>query len=59
MRRHARVRDDAVQVGLVLVQRDALVVGVLRQGGVVGAEEDELLCRASSAGERVRWLCGG
>lgn len=42
MRRHVRVRDDPSEVGLVLLEGDALVVDFLRVGGVVGAEEDDL-----------------
>lgn len=43
VRRDVRVCDDAVQVGPVLIQRQALVVDVDLESGVVGTEEDELL----------------
>lgn len=40
--RDVRVRDDAVQVGAVHVQWEALIVDFDLEGSVVGAEEDEL-----------------
>lgn len=42
MRRDVRVRDDPPEVGLVLLEGNALVVDFLRKSGIVGAKEDEL-----------------
>lgn len=47
------VRDDARQVPRVFVERDALGVDFLREGCVVGAEEDDL---GSVSGQSLGWL---
>lgn len=54
------VCDNSVQVGLVLVQGYALVLDFLREGGVVGAQQDELVglcqqCRESLLGKELEW----
>lgn len=50
------VGDDARQVLGILVERDALGVGFLWQGGVVGTEEDEL---GGVNGSEDGGYCGG
>ena len=46
--------DNLLQVGLVLIQRDVLLIGSTWKGGIIGAEEDglDLLIKAN----RLHWL---